>query len=319
MDKAEFAIYGKLIQGKKNISLESVEKDYVLSKVLSSYQKLKLQETQLRGLVFKGGTLLAKKYLKYHRISVDLDFTHEDSNRIRALKGKTREARIKKTIIPIIESFKKIADQNGFDFQTSRTNTRYVQILNDRSVYKLYMYYTSLINSNEEVIKIEINFIEDLIFTCKEDKLLNFADFLGIEKKRLNVINYDLVEVSIPQYDVREVMLEKIRAILTRNALKERDVLDLYLLDKIYSLNKISISLIKRKVLSSEGFIKQVDKHLLKSIKLLQERPQDFLKSDDDIGLLLLVELNKEEYSAFKENILSFLIKIIQDIQIRGN
>lgn len=319
MDKTEFAVYGKLIQGKKNISLESIEKDYVISKVLSSYQKLKMQETQLQGLIFKGGTLLAKKYLKYHRISVDLDFTHKDSNEIRLLKGKTREARIKKTIIPLIEAFKKIADLNGFDFQTSRTNIKYVQILNDRSVYKLYIYYNSFINGNEGVIKIEINFIEDLVYDCKEDTLFNLVEFLDIEKKRLSVINFDLVKVIIPQYDVREVMLEKVRAILTRNVLKERDVLDLYLLDKIYPLSKIDIGLIKRKVLSSEGFIQKVDKHLLRSIKLLQEKPQDFLKSDDDIELLLLVKINKEEYNDFKENILSFLVKVIRDIQFNGN
>ena len=315
MDKTEFAVYGKLIQEKKNIPLESIEKDYVLSKILSSYQKIKSQETQLQGLIFKGGTLLAKKYLKYHRISVDLDFTHKESNKIRLLKGNTRDTKIKKTIIPIIESFKKIADQNGFDFQTSRTNPKYIKILNDRSVYKLFIYYNSLLNGNEEVIKIEINFIEDLIFNSVEDKLLNLAEFIKIEKKQLNVINYDLVEVTIPQYDIQEIMLEKIRAIFTRNALKERDVLDLYLLDKLYPLNKINPIFIKRKILSAEGYINRVENHLKKSIKLLNENPQDFLKSDDNIELLLLTEINKKEYQEFKEKLLQFFSKTMKDIQ----
>jgi len=314
VDRTEFSIYGKLIQDKRNISLESIEKDYVLSRVLSSYQTLKTQETQLQEIIFKGGTLLAKKYLKYHRISVDLDFTHKDSNKIRVLRGKTRETKIKKLIIPLIEAFSKIAKQCGFDFQTNRTNARYVSILNDRSVYKLYMYYTSLINANEEVIKIEINFIEDQIFKLSEDKLLNLAEFLGVEKKRLNVINYDLLEVTIPHYNIQEVMLEKIRAILTRNALKERDVLDLYLLDKIYPLNKLSTLFIKRKVVSAEGFLQRVDKHLLKSIKLLQEQPEHFLKSDDNIELLLLKDINKKKYHKFKKDLLPFLIRIIKDI-----
>lgn len=314
MDKTEFAVYGKLIQEKKNIPLESIEKDYVLSKILSSYQKIKSQETQLQGLIFKGGTLLAKKYLEYHRISVDLDFTHKESNKIRLLKGNTRDTKIKKTIIPIIESFKKIADQNGFDFQTSRTNPKYIKILNDRSVYKLFIYYNSILNGNEEVIKIEINFIEDLIFNSVEDKLLNLAEFIKIEKKQLNVINYDLVEVTIPQYDIQEIMLEKIRAIFTRNALKERDVLDLYLLDKLYPLNKINPIFIKRKILSAEGYINRVENHLKKSIKLLNENPQDFLKSDDNIELLLLTEINKKEYQEFKEKLLQFFSKTMKDI-----
>ncbi len=312
MDKTEFAIYGKLIQEKRNISFESIEKDYVLSKVLSSYQKLKTQQTPLQGLIFKGGTLLAKKHLQYHRISVDLDFTHKESNQIRLLKGKTRETKIKKTIIPIIEVFKKIADQNDFDFQTSRTNTKYIKILNDRSVYKLYMYYNSFLNGGEEVIKIEINFVEDLIFNPCEDKLLNLAEFLGIEQKQLNVINYDLVEVNIPQYDIQEVMIEKIRAIVTRNALKERDVFDLYLLNKLYSLNKINPVFIKRKILCAEGYINNVENHLNKSIKLLQENPQDFLKSDDNIEILLLIKINEKDYLEFKEALLQFLLKIIK-------
>lgn len=111
MDETEFAMYGKLIQEKRSIPLESIEKDYFLSKVLSSYQELKSKEIQLQELIFKGGTLLAKKHLKYHRISVDLDFTHKESNQIRLLGGKTRETKIKRLIIPLIESFKKIADQ----------------------------------------------------------------------------------------------------------------------------------------------------------------------------------------------------------------
>lgn len=203
--------------------------------------------------------------------------------------------------------------KNNFDFQTSRTNNKYIKILNDRSVYKLFMYYNSFLSGGEEVIKIEINFVEDLVFDFCDGELFNLAEFLGIEKKRLNVINYGLAKVIIPQYDVREIMIEKIRAIVTRNALKERDVFDLYLLDKIYPINKLSLEYIKRKILCAEGFINNVENHLKKSIKLLQENPNEFLKSDDNLEVLLLVKINKKDYLRFKEILLQFLLKIIKD------
>jgi hypothetical protein len=72
---------------------------------------------------------------------------------------------------------------------------------------------------------------------------------------------------------------------------------------------------IKKKVISAEGFIQRVDKHLDKSIKILLENPQDFLKSDDNIDVLLLIKINKPDYHKFKEELLPLLQKIIIDIQ----
>ena len=73
---------------KKNFSLsvsdEIIQKDLLLTLVLAELESAGLE----RSLFFKGGTLLSRNYLKYHRFSEDLDFVHKDSNKLRRAKQK---------------------------------------------------------------------------------------------------------------------------------------------------------------------------------------------------------------------------------------
>lgn len=90
-----------------NISDYFLEKDYILSLFLSNWSKI--NSPNLDNLFFKGGTLLTKNYLKYHRISEDLDFTHKDSNYIGNIRSKNRrENEIKKRIILILKEINEI-------------------------------------------------------------------------------------------------------------------------------------------------------------------------------------------------------------------
>src|SRR3989344_8877591 len=49
-----------------------VEKDYYLTIILNNIEELLSNK-----IVFKGGTLLNKAHLNYHRLSEDLDFTYD--------------------------------------------------------------------------------------------------------------------------------------------------------------------------------------------------------------------------------------------------
>src|SRR3989338_9239154 len=73
------------------IADEIIEKDLLLSLILAEFERLGLGKF----LIFKGGTLLSRNFLKYHRFSEDLDFVHNDSNKIRELSRNARERRIK--------------------------------------------------------------------------------------------------------------------------------------------------------------------------------------------------------------------------------
>src|SRR3989339_152997 len=68
-----------------------LEKDLLLTLILAEFEKMDLG----KDLIFKGGTLLSRNYLKYHRFSEDLDFVFKDSNAIRDLGRNPRERKVK--------------------------------------------------------------------------------------------------------------------------------------------------------------------------------------------------------------------------------
>src|SRR3989344_5567470 len=101
---------------KRNLNIpladEIVKKDLLLTLILSEMEKKDLG----KDLIFKGGTLLSRNYLKYHRFSEDLDFVHKDSSNIRELPRSTRERKIKKFIDFFTPELKKVADSLGLKF-----------------------------------------------------------------------------------------------------------------------------------------------------------------------------------------------------------
>lgn len=62
---------------------EIIRKDLILTLILAKFQK---EQGIFIDLIFKGGTLLSRNYLKFHRFSEDLDFVHKDSNSLRELR-----------------------------------------------------------------------------------------------------------------------------------------------------------------------------------------------------------------------------------------
>jgi predicted nucleotidyltransferase component of viral defense system len=106
------------------ISEMMIEKDYYLSLFLTKAQELKNKNKlkEFDNLIFKGGTLLNKLYLNYHRISEDLDFNHIKSNSIRDLSSTNKIGKcIKKIELDLIDDIKEISDTCGFDFKINRS------------------------------------------------------------------------------------------------------------------------------------------------------------------------------------------------------
>jgi len=82
-------------QLKINLNLKNhedlLEKDLLLTLILAEFEKKGLGAE----LIFKGGTLLSRNYLEYHRFSEDLDFVFKDSGTIRELTRNARERKVK--------------------------------------------------------------------------------------------------------------------------------------------------------------------------------------------------------------------------------
>ena len=275
-----------------------IEKDYFLSLFLSTWQKLKREgkASQMDALIFKGGTLLVRNYLQYPRISEDLDFTHEDSNELRLVDNMNkREQEIKKRIVPILEEIKSICNTAGFNFENDRKNIRYIMVRNSRAVYVLHFYYHSLITNEEIPIKIEINFLENMIHRCIESKINTIID----TDTFLKSIGYDLENIAMKAYPLDEIILEKYRAILTREAVKERDILDLYLIyQKGNDVLKVDTKSILTKIQSGVLIAPDLKKNLEKNCQLFKNK--SFVESNDDISRFTLVKVDNTQYNNFK-------------------
>lgn len=303
MNKTNFKKYISYVKTKRKSNIEDqyIEKDYFISLFLSTWQKLKSEEklSYLDKLVFKGGTLLARNYLDYPRISEDIDFTYEKSNDLRRIDNENkRENEIKKIIIPIIDDIKSICNEAELDFNTDRTNENYVKVINSRAVYILNVYYKSLITGEKQPIKIEINFLEKIIHDFSELKIKNIVS----QDLELKSIGYDLLNININTYSLNEIILEKYRAVLTRPRLKQRDILDLYLIHKKNKdVLKFDNELIYKKIQSAYIISPNLNKNLDSNCKLLNKGKFD--DSDDDLDRLLLVEINKNDYNKFKKEL----------------
>jgi len=310
MKKSDFKKYIAYVKEQRHSSIDDyyIEKDYFLSLFLSTWKKLKEAEKipHLDALIFKGGTLLTRNFLQYSRISEDLDFTHEDSNNLRTIDNENkRENEIKKRVIPIVKEIKLICDAIQFDFETTRTNPRYIVVRNSRAVYVFNMYYTSSITGEKIPIKIEINFLEHITSKCVETKINNIVD----RDLFLKSIGYDLDNITIKTYPLKEIILEKYRAVLTRNVLKERDILDLYLIHKrgadvFKADNKSILTKIESGVLIAPDLKKNLDKNC----RLVHD--DKFTESDDDISRFTLVKIDDETYEKFKVRLYDKLKKI---------
>jgi predicted nucleotidyltransferase component of viral defense system len=317
MNETNFKKYAKLIKPLLKVDESLIEKDYVLSLFLTNAKKL-LNEGSInhfKNLIFKGGTLLTKAYLDYHRISEDLDFTHKNSNEIRELSSKNlREKEIKKLIIPLIEEIKKISDYSGLKFEMDRNNTKFIEIKNSRNVYILKVYYTSLITDSESNIKIEINFIEEVLNAPLMKEIILLSDKSKLESNYLKSIKYDLEKISILSYPLEEIILEKYRAILTRKELKERDIFDLYLINSKINVFKVDNTLIIKKI-NDNLTLKESKSNFESNKKKIINNT--FWNSADDIKRLSLIPINTEDYNNFKEKLAEKIIIIIIIIIIK--
>jgi hypothetical protein len=300
MKKSNFRKYIAYVKEQKQTTIEDfyIEKDYFLSLFLSTWQTLKEDDKvpHLDSLIFKGGTLLARNYLNYPRISEDLDFTHEDSNILRTIQSKgKRETEIRKRVIPIIDDIKCICDVFHFDFETDRTKTKYIEVRNSRAVYIFTLYYNSLITGEEIPIKLELNFLEQILHKPLEIKIDNIVDYDVFLKS----IGYDLNNRIMKTYVLDEIILEKYRAILTRDALKERDILDLYLIyKKGIDVFKANNQMIVKKIQSGMLISPDLKKNLENNCQLLSDN--QFGDSDDDLSRFTLVKLDENDYEQFK-------------------
>ncbi len=317
MNKKQIIQYVNFVKKKKtNLSNEIIEKDYYLSLFLTKAQMLqkenKLQEYS--NLIFKGGTLLTKKYLDYHRFSEDLDFTHIKANEINCLKtNKSIDKNIKKTQYSLIEDIKKISDACNFVFEkdTSKDN-QFIKVRNQRIVCVFYIYYKSIydIKTKElSKLKIEVNFVENIKYKPIKVEINNLVDILQLNNDdwlELKSLDFDLEKIKINVYDLKEIILEKYRAILTRRTMQKRDFFDLFFINKKTNVFKIDDSLILDKIKFSFRFFKKTRDFYKYNMSTIKNNNLDI---KEDVFYLSLIDYDQKKYDVFKKKLFEKILK----------
>jgi hypothetical protein len=208
------------------------------------------------------------------------------------------EKKLRRKLLAEIKDFasflKTVSEKLGLRFEAELKNRNFIEFGGGGRMVTFKLW------KNSELIKIQVNFIEKLLFPIKKitvKTLLDGAKLSTDEKAYFEEFLDFYKPLQIMAYDEREILCEKVRAILTRRAQKLRDFYDLFMLSKHgYKiedlakeiLEKVRASLYYRKYRSNlernrkgleivEGFLEDpFERRLL--IELPQRDFEDFLK-----------------------------------------
>jgi predicted nucleotidyltransferase component of viral defense system len=177
-----------------------VEKDYYCTLALE-------QLGQVEGLVFKGGTCLAKVHAGFYRLSEDLDFV------IATPAGATRGWR-RSQVTPLKARLDGLSDR-----QAALRVVEQLAGANVSTQYLATVAYTSVVTGREETIKIEVALREPLLVEPVESPASSvLRDPLG---------GQPLVEpIPVRCIALIEALAEKLRAALSRREPAIRDLFD---------------------------------------------------------------------------------------------
>jgi len=287
-----------------------IEKDLILHQILTDLSQDKFFAPNF---LFKGGTCLIKCYFGYLRFSEDIDFTWKDQSVFNGMAGKRIRSQLSKVIDNTGGVFENIARKRDLDFKTEKRNPDYMEFGGGNKTCTLKIWYQSEVLNRRTFLKVQINFVESMCFSPKKGHL---NGLLTGKHEELEALFPEYAEYSqkIPFaiYDIREILSEKVRALLTREGTKARDFVDVYLICTEFGLKPDDV----------EKCIVQKTSFALR----LYEKYRDNLK--EKIGLLnsgklfewggerelLLSEIDEEDFYKFLGEFQEFLKKAVSTL-----
>ena len=294
---SEFVSFVSRKSGVKNVSL--IESDIILHRMLKEIYFSELGKNYL----FKGGSCIVKCFFGYYRFSLDLDFTWKDQDVWMDL-GKRR---LRRELLIRIKEFgsllENISTQLNLNFRAKLDDKNFVEFGGGGRMvtFKLWM--------GVRLMKIQINFVENILFKSKrvvartllsgvkisDDERLYFEEFLDFYKP-----------FWVNAYDEREILCEKVRAILTRRAQKFRDFYDLYVLDRHgFKVKNYENEIIKK--IETALYYKKYREALIKNSKGLIMRREIF---EDPFERSLFIVRPPKEFENFLKGFLTILRRI---------
>ena len=182
--------------------------------------------------LFKGGTCLVKCYLGYYRFSVDLDFTFPLRRR---LSRSERRKLISSEVRWLSEKLSYTAEELGLDFRPFEGKTYDRNFVHFEGNENRKIVFFHLFMPTGEVVKIEVNFFEPVLFGEREVQARTLLEGVKLTNDEKAYFFEELERYSalpVTAYSPEEILAEKIRAILTRRIQKLRDFYDVFMLYK---------------------------------------------------------------------------------------
>jgi predicted nucleotidyltransferase component of viral defense system len=289
---------------------EIIEKDLYVHDLLSN---LFFDQYFKENFLFKGGTCLVKCYLGYYRFSEDIDFTWRNQGIFSDLSVKQQKKKLDSIKDETLKLVYRICKNIGLDFDHNKRNKKYIEFSGNDMRMTLKVYYNSIILGAQSFIKIQINFLEHLSFVNQKLPAQNLLLDVSEDTKLLFPEDFDKYsgKVLVTAYDINEIVVEKVRALLTRTGAKARDYVDLYFIGKKY---QISIDQIINDIIIKIRFAlernQRYNKNFLNTEKTLRVGSM-FNWGDEE--KYILTPLNQREFATYVgtlENKLRSIIKL---------
>ncbi len=306
MIKKEFIDYLVEKSGIKKNDL--IEKDFILQRLA---QELIKDEFFKENFIFKGGTCLIKCYLGYYRFSEDIDFTWKKQDLLKNKSGKQIRRIISKKLTELLDRLHKICVKLELDFKPDKKDKKYVQFGGGNIFTTFRLWYKSCISNDDKFVKIQINFVDKIIYKLKKCRLNNLIK--GINMKEIGFLFPEYKEAfvfkaSVVAYDINEILIEKVRAIITRKGIKIRDFLDVYFITKSF---KKDLRDYENVIIEKTLFVLKYEKYL-KNMLLKHEQFMPF-KLEDRENILLKQIGN--DWDKFIKNFYEFLNQLLKKVK----
>lgn len=284
---------------------ELIEKDLLLHNLLI---ELSSDDYFSKNYAFKGGTCLMKCYLGYYRFSEDLDFTWINQ---KLFSNKTQgniRTLLSSEITKVGKMLEKISKSKSLRFKADKKDRNYVEIGGSNAFVTFKLWYKSNETGQENFIKVQINYRENILYPLKKMNAENiiFGLYDKFEAPFLLPDNSEWM-LQIPKitaYDVKEIFVEKVRAIATRRGVKARDFVDLYEIEK---QKQLTIEKFESEIIEKIKPMLRFEKYRVNFAERAKNMPPVIL---GDEANLLLKPLGKD-FPEFLSRIEKFVKKIL--------
>ena len=291
---------------------ELIEKDLILHQVLLDLSKNRFFR---ENFLFKGGTCLIKCYLGYFRFSEDIDFTWRNQEHFKGMSQKEIRRYLSSVIDETGAVFEVLAEKRGLDFKCIKSNHDYVELGggNKTATYKIW--YDSELLNRRSFFKVQINFVEEMHFPEVKSKL---KSLLGKPVKELKILFPDEYkeyseQIQFYTYDIREIMCEKIRSILTRRGVKARDFVDVYLVSRKFGIEPEDLKGdIVDKIRFMFDLYEKYRDNFNEKKRLLKTKEIFAWGKEKD---LLLADMNEREFYSFLNDFTIFLQNTVEEVE----